>query len=84
MKKKLIYFGITLLVIIGIFSALGFYGYTVAKSFTPNISALQKLGDEIKTSFQNQDLVLAKSKTTELAKEVEVLNSKYKNYSWKC
>lgn len=63
-------------------TVVGVYAYFSAKSFVPNINALQQTGNELKDAFQKQDLVVAKVKSQELNTEVAGLNSKYQKYSW--
>ena len=82
MKKKALYFIIPLIVILLLVSVAGAFGYSAYRSFTPNLNALQQTGNELKDAFQKQDLIISKAKTTELQKQVEELNAKYKKYSW--
>ncbi len=82
MKKKLIYILTPILVLILLLAGAGLYAYSAAKSFLPNINTLQATGEQLKSAFQSQDLVLAKAKTQELATQVEELNTKYSKYTW--
>lgn len=71
-----------IIIILLLAAAVGAYGYISLKSFLPNINALQQTGNELKESFQKQDLVVSKAKTEQLAKQVEELNGKYQKYAW--
>ncbi len=82
MKKKALYLIIPLLIIVLLLAGFGLYGYIVAKSFMPNLSILQQTTNELKEAFQKQDLILAKAKTTQLAKEVDDFNNKYQKHAW--
>ena len=82
MKKKALYLIIPLLIIVLLLAGFGLYGYIVAKYFMPNLSILQQTTNELKEAFQKQDLILAKAKTTQLAKEVDDFNNKYQKHAW--
>ncbi len=81
-NKKALYFLIPLLVIILLMGGFGLYGYFTAKTFTPNITALQETGSKLSAAFQGQDLVTAKIEAANLSKQVEELDSKYSKVSW--
>lgn len=80
--KKILYILLPLLIIILLVGAGALYAYTAAKSFLPNSNSLMQTADELKVAFQSQDLILSKTKTEQLAKEVSELNTKYQKYSW--
>jgi len=82
MKKKLLYILLTLGVIILILGGIGAYGYFTAKSFSPDINALQDTGTKLTTAFQGQDLITAKSEVQTLAKQVNDLDTKYQKVKW--
>ena len=82
MKKKYLYFLIPLAVILFLFICAGLYGYSTYKSFLPTISKLQQTGGELAANFQGQDLGAAKTKVTQLAREVDELDSKYNSINW--
>ncbi len=81
-NKKILYVLIPLLVIILLLGGFGLYGYTTAKTFTPNIQALQETGAKLSAAFQGQDLVMAKVEAGNLSKQVEELNTKYQKVAW--
>ncbi len=80
--KKFLIFLTPILVLVLIFAGIGFYAYSQAKTFLPNINALQLTGNEMKDAFQKQDLIIAKAKSAELKKQIEEMNTKYQKYSW--
>ncbi len=82
MKKKLFYILLPVLTIFTILAALAGYGYFTAKSFTPNITALQETGTKLSVAFQAQDLVAAKTESQALRKQIDELDSKYQKLKW--
>lgn len=82
MKKKILYFLIPLGVILFLVLGIGAYGYFTAKSFMPTVTKLQQTGSELSASFQGQDLVQAKIKSTQLSSEINELENQYQRVMW--
>ena len=81
-NKKLLYILFPILFILILFGGLATYGYFTAKSFTPNIEALQVTGAKLSAAFQAQDLVVAKSEAQALSLQVGELDTKYQKVGW--
>lgn len=82
MLKKTLFVLIPLLVILLVLGGTSLYVYKSALSFKPDVEQLQKTGIDIQTAFQSQDLILAKTKSTELSNQIENINNKFQKYSW--
>lgn len=82
MKKKLLVILIPIFLVLLILGGAGLYAYKTAKSFMPDINKLQATANELKSSFQNQDLIGSKKKATDLSLEISALKEKYTKYSW--
>lgn len=80
--KKALYVLIPLLVILLLAGGLATYGYLTAKSFMPNVQALQATGGRLSAAFQNQDLGVAKTEASTLRMQVDELNAKYQMVGW--
>jgi hypothetical protein len=61
---------------------IGAYGYFTAKSFMPQISALQATGTKLSTAFQGQDLATAKIEVVTLGTQLTELDTKYQKVRW--
>jgi len=82
MKKKALFILVPVVIILVLLGSAAAYGYFTAKSFTPNIEALQVTGAKLSAAFQGQDLVAAKSEAQNLSKEVAELDAKYQKVGW--
>lgn len=82
MKKKILIFLVPVLVLFLIIAGFGLYGYKTALGFMPDANKIQTTVDELKQAFQNQDLVLAKQKATQLSNESKAISEKYEKHSW--
>ncbi len=81
-SKKLLYVLIPVVVILVLFGGLAAYGYFTAKSFSPNIQALQETGAKLAAAFQAQDLVASKTEAQNLRKQIDEMDTKYQKVSW--
>lgn len=82
MKKKLLNILLPIVIILLLLGGFTAYGYFTAKSFTPNIQALQETGTKLAVAFQAQDLVSSKSESQTLRKQIDELDSKYQKIKW--
>ena len=82
MKKKLYYILLPLVIILALFGSAVAYGYFTAKSFGPNIQALQEAGGKLSAAFQGQDLIAAKLSAQNLSIQVGELDAKYQKIGW--
>lgn len=82
MKKKITFILVPLVLIFLLLGGLVAYGYFTAKSFQPDIQAIQQTGGHLATSFQNQDLGAAKIDAQILASQFNNFDAKYQKVSW--
>lgn len=82
MNKKLLYILAPIVFILLLLGGVAAYGYLTAKSFMPDIQAIQATGTKLSAAFQSQDLVTAKTETQNLNQQVSNMDSKYQKTKW--
>ena len=82
MNKKLLWILLPIAIIFVLLGGTAAYGYFTAKSFMPNIEALQQSGSKLMAAFQGQDLVTSKAEAKNLRVLVEELDLKYQKVGW--
>ncbi len=81
-KKKLLFILTPIVVILLLLGGLAAFGYVTAKSFQPDIQAIQQTGSKLAADFQGQDLGAAKTEVQILSSQVNSLDSKYQKVAW--
>jgi len=61
---------------------IGFYSYSTAKSFQPDVQRTRETASVLLASFQSRDLIGAKAQLETLKDEVETMDKKIDRLSW--
>ncbi len=73
--------GLTILLLIVLFTALGFWAYTFAKSLEPLLNQAAGNGNSIAAAFQEQDLIKAKEASVKLRSNLDDIKNRYRQLS---
>jgi hypothetical protein len=81
-KKKILLILAPILILLLLLGGLSAYAYVTAKSFEPDIQAMQQTGSKLAADFQGQDLGAAKVDVQTLASQVNQFDTKYQKVAW--